>query len=381
MDQGEKHIGIVTNSAWNIFNFRMDLIKALREDGYIPVVFAPNDRFSGLIEAEGVNYFPLKKLDRDSTNPFKDIKLMFELIRLFKKTRLDQVLLYTIKPNIYGSLAAKWSGVRSIATVTGLGYSFLTKRSTAFFAKKLYTLAFRFTNKVVFHNPDDLQLFAENKWVSKAKSLVIPGSGVDMKRFSPSNTIRNTEKSVRFLFIGRLLYDKGVLELLQAFEKLNGEFEQTELWLVGEIDKKNPSVFSEKDLKKWLGSLKTLSYKGLVEDVRPFISESDVVVLPSYREGIPKTILEAMSMAKPVIVADVPGCRETIVTEEPVNGYFCRVKDTESLYLQMKKMVILSDEERQKMGLISKKIIENRFEKGKIIEAYLDLVRKNTINK
>jgi glycosyltransferase involved in cell wall biosynthesis len=368
-----KRIGIVANCAWNIVNFRLDLIRALGKRKYELVVLAPEDSFAAHFAEMNIPFHPIKNLNRNGTNPFRDLLLFFELSRLFRQYELDLVLLYTIKPNVYGTFAAKWAGIPSIATLTGLGYLFLRRRHTGFMARKLYKWALQFSGKIVFHNPDDLSLFLEHRLVKRQNSTVIPGSGVNMDHFSPQPSTGKKER-IRFLFMGRILYDKGVRELLQAFEKLYREEDSVELWLVGDMDTKNPSIFSREELNRYEKSVKTIVYKGHTDDVRPYIAGSDVVVLPSYREGLPKTILEAMSMEKPIIVSDVPGCRETIVEKEPVNGYFCRSKDPESLYRQLLKMVRLSDQERDQMGRISREFVREKFESSKIVAAYEKLI-------
>jgi glycosyltransferase involved in cell wall biosynthesis len=381
MSNKKVKIGIIANRTWNIVNFRLDLIHRLREKGFEPVVLAPEDDHTPQLQKLKIEYSPIKRLSRNGTNPIKDLLLLIELVHLFKKHELDLVLLYTIKPNIYGSIAARWVNISSIATVTGLGYIFLNRKYSGWIAKKLYKAAFRYTNKIVFHNPEDQALFTQSGLAGKNKCLVIPGSGVNMEYFSPVQTgIRSENEKIRFLYIGRLLYDKGVLELLQAFEKLYHEEKEVELWMVGEVDQKNPSAISRTDLKYWERSLDTFDYKGVTDDVRPYIKASDVVVLPSYREGLPKTILEAMAMAKPIIVSDVPGCRETIASEEPKNGYFCKSKDPESLYEQLLNMVRLSKLERDRMGKASRELVREKFQSNKIVIAYEKLIDEILLN-
>jgi len=342
----------------------------------MPVVFTPSDQYSEQLKKLGHLVITLKFISRKGKNPVLDFIFFLELLYHLKKNRIDLVLLYTIKPNIYGSLASKYLRIKSIATITGLGYGFLTKKYTGSLVKLMYKKALKHTDITVFHNGDDRNLFIKHNFVKKDKSLVIPGSGVDTKKYKPQISKKKDENVIRFLYFGRILYDKGVSELLEAFKMLSTKDKNTELILVGDIDKKNPAVFREKDFKERVDELENCQYFPGVDDVRTHIADTDVVVLPSYREGLPKTILEAMSMAKPIIVSNVPGCRDTIVQKEAVNGYFCNVKDAKSLFHQMLAMTNLSNEERNKMGKISRDFAISNFDGQIINKAYMELIVK-----
>jgi glycosyltransferase involved in cell wall biosynthesis len=380
--ENRKHkIAIVVNAGWNILNFRLDLIKKLQEQGFEVIVMSPDDGYADRLNKLGVSYQPLKWIKRRGTNPIYDVFLLIELIRLFRKNKIDLTLLYTIKPNIYGSLASRISGIPSLATVTGLGYSFLTRKLTSWMVKKLYCIAFRYATHIVFQNKDDQALFEQKKLVRKGKSSVIPGSGVNTAYFYPQAKTGQKKKGVQFLFVGRILYDKGIRELLIAFESLIKRDVNVELVILGSIDENNPSAFGKKELKDWLSKLEHCVHINGKDDVRPYFTNADVVVLPSYREGLPKTILEAMSMEKPIIVSDVPGCRDTIAKKEPVNGYFCRVKDPASLEEQMFKMTQLDDVERERLGKSGRTLVLRKFDQQIINKEYLDKIQSILINR
>lgn len=364
----------MVNASWNVLNFRMNLIRDLMDKGFEPWVIAPEDDYAVRFVEMGIAYQPIKYLTRRGTNPILDIMLTFELYHIFQRLKPEVVLLYTIKPNIYGSLAARLSGIKSMATVTGLGYSFLTRKYTGLLVKNMYKFAFSLTNKIIFHNQDDQQLFIKNNWVPEKRSTVIAGSGVDMDKYAPMSHGSPDKRNLRFLYIGRILYDKGIRELLEAFQMLCEEKNDVELILLGKIDSKNPSAFDKTELKNWLRKFDNAEHIDGTDDVRPYLADADIVVLPSYREGLPKTILEAMSMEKPIIVTDVPGCRDTITKKEPVNGYFCAVKNSISIYEQMLKMSKLTNEERILMGRSGRSYVREKFDVKIINRTYIKLV-------
>lgn len=365
----------MVNAGWNIINFRLDLIKELHEQGFEVIVMTPDDGYADRFSKLGISFQAIKWMTRRGTNPLFDIFLLVELTRLFQKHQLDLSLLYTIKPNIYGSLASRIAGIPSIATVTGLGYSFLTRKMTSWMVKKLYRFAFRYATHIVFQNRDDKALFEQKNLVRKSKSSIIPGSGVNTEHFYPLIQAKRKKEAIKFLFVGRILYDKGTRELLKAFEHLIKRPVKAELLLLGSIDDNNPSAFSREELNDWLAKLEHCQHINGTDDVRPYLTDSDVVVLASYREGLPKTILEAMSMEKPIIVSDVAGCRETIAKKDPVNGYFCRVKDPVSLAEQMYKMTQLKDVEREMMGKSGRALVLRKFDQQIINREYIDKIQ------
>ena len=375
MEQEKKTIAIVVNAAWNIINYREDLISLLLANGFNVEIYVPTgDDDSKLIDPR-CQIIELKCLSRKGKNPLIDLFFTFELFFRFLRSRSFLVLLYTPKPNIYGSLAAAWANKKSIATITGLGYTFTSKTIAGGIIKKLYKLSLKKTSLVVFQNSDDHGLFVEQKWVRKDKTSIINGSGVNTEYFFPQN-IQHSDDRVEFLFIGRLLKDKGLDELIGAFDQISENYKKSKLVIVGRIDNNNPGTYTQSEVDAWLhGNTRIILVKGS-DDVRPFIAAADVVVLPSYREGMPKTILEAMAMAKPIIVTDVPGCRETIKNGEKTNGLLCNNKDVESLSAQMEKMILLSVAQRMTMGRMSRKMAEEKFDQKIINQQYLSLIRQ-----
>lgn len=362
-----KKIGIVLNTAWNIHNFRLGLVRALIGAGYQVVAIAPTDEFIPSIQEAGAAFVPLQQLSRKGVNPFKDWQLYRELYSIYKKEQLDAVLLYTIKPNIYGNWAARKAGIPSIATVTGLGYSFMQKGLVHFIVKKLYKSAFKKAYRVAFQNRDDKALFEELRLCQPAQTLLIKGSGINTDYFKPLLKTEDKDTFV-FLFVGRLLYDKGVRELLQAAEKLQAARVNTAVWIVGGIDEGNPSAI-QKDLLQKYEEQGAVQYLGKSSDVRSIMQQADAVVLPSYREGLPRVMLESLAMGKPIITTDVAGCRETI--KEGENGFCVSAENSTALFEAMVKMRDLPEQERQAMGAVGRKMALEEFDEQIIVGHYL----------
>lgn len=362
-------IAITANSAWNLLNFRKSLIETLIKEQHNVIAIAPYDESVDTLVAEtGIRFVPLNYLSRKGSNPLQDLRLIREYRAIYKKYKIDLAIQYTIKPNIYGSLAGGMH-TKTISNLTGLGYVFLNKSFTNNIAKKLYKFALRKTSFACFHNATDAQLFHELKLVQPEKIRVIPGSGVDTDYFKAFQPPQN-EKFI-FLFIGRMLYDKGIVELLEAFKKLYSENKEIELHLLGDIDKGNPASLSPSDFEVYQQNAK-VTHHGKQEDVKTFINQANCVVLPSYREGLPKSLLEAMSMEKPIITVNSVGCEQLI--ENETNGFMADVKSSESLYLAMKKMLSLSEKERETMGKEGRRIVLAKYSAKIINNEYLKLI-------
>ena len=373
-------IAIVANSTWNISNFRLNLIEKLLKEGKQVVVIAPLDEYITYKEQfPRVKHIPLQNLSRDSKNPIKDLKLIFELKTIYKKLKPDLILHYTHKPNIYGGLAARMAGIKSMAVVTGLGYAFLHKGFTHNITKLLYRLSQSAHSRFIFENEDDKQLFVDEKIITAAKGISVNGCGVDINHFTPHpNGLASEEvptppeaDKVIFTYIGRLLYDKGIMEFVKAAKQLRTRNKNLEFWVVGELDENNPSMVKKGDLLKWIEE-GSIVYHGFVKNVKPLIAKSSCIVLPSYREGMPRIILEGMSMAKPIITTRTAGCRQTIV--EGQNGYLVEVGDVEDLSQAMAKFARLSADKQHKMGEAGRILAVEHFNAKKIAQDLFDIV-------
>lgn len=374
MEQKSLRIAVVVNAAWNIYNYRLGLIEALIAKGHQVWAVAPNDDFVPKIEAVGCRFIPLQRLSRKGTNPLQDLRLTYELYKIYKDNKIDVALQYTIKPNIYGSFACKFAKIKSICTITGLGYSFLSDGLVNKVVKRLYKKAFKRASLVAFQNNDDLQLFEQLKLVEPHKSTLIKGSGIKTNFFKPLPKTQETAGLV-FLFVGRLLYDKGIVEYLEAAKTIKANNPKTEFWIVGALDNENPSAISP-DMVNTYHQEGIINYIGQSSDVRSIMQNSDVVVLPSYREGLPRVMLEGLSMAKPLITTDTAGCRETVQDGE--NGYLVPVKDKDALAQALQKMLNLSVEDRKLMGDKGRALALKEFDEQAIIQRYFDELDKIT---
>jgi len=307
-------------------------------------------------------------LNAKSLNPIQDIKTLISLFNIYKQANLDIVCHFSIKPNIYGSIAARALGIPSINNITGLGTLFIRKSLATYIAKLLYRSALSFSNLVFFQNIQDQKYFLDNKLVRKPKSRLIPGSGVDLDRFKPFKPIIKKDKFV-FLLIARLLRDKGVYEFIDAIRmiKKNSPEILLEFQILGEVGVDNRTAIQRSELESWIKDL--VKYLGVSDKVESVIAQCDCVVLPSYREGMPRSVLEAFAMEKPVIVSDVPGCID--IVDHQVNGLICKVKSSEDLAEKMVNMFSMSEKRRQEMGLNGRSKVVDFFDEKIVINAYI----------
>jgi glycosyltransferase involved in cell wall biosynthesis len=362
-------IVISVNTAWNIANFRAGLIQSLKALGCEVIAVASPDAYVERLLALGCRFIPVK-IEGNGTNPLTDAGLLLRYLRLFRSERPDVFLGYTIKPNIYGSFAAQACGIPVINNVSGLGTAFIRDNWLTRVVKWLYRLALARSHTVFFQNKHDQQLFVQQALVAAERTALLPGSGVDLDRFKPVEPVEQRgRKGLRFLLIGRLLYDKGVGEYAEAARIIKAERPEVACALLGFLDAKNPSAVTRDDIDRWVRD-GVIEYLGAADDVRPHIAEADCIVLPtSYREGTPRTLLEAAAMAKPLITTDVPGCRE--VVDHGRNGLLCREKDADDLAEKMIKIIKMTSSERRAMGAAGRVKIECEFDERLVIGAYL----------
>lgn len=367
----KKHIAIVANTAWSVFNFRHGLLERLINDGYHISVIAPNDKFSGKLKDMGCDVIDLP-MSAKGVNPFDDIKLVTLLYCYYRKLNPDFIIHYTIKPNIYGSLAAKMAGIPSLAITTGLGYTFVNDNLIAKIARQLYKIAFHYPKEVWFLNEDDRQAFLTYSLVSENRAKLLHGEGVNVSHFSPISVSSNNNPTT-FLLIARMLWDKGIGEYVEAARVIKNKYPTTHFQLLGACDVPNPSLISREQISIW-ESEGIVEYLGTTDDVRTVISNVDCVVLPSYREGIPRTMLEAAAMAKPLIVSDAPGCKDVVIHGK--TGFLCKVKNRDSLAAAMELIVNQSIQERVDMGVAGRNLVLQKFDERVVIKKYIDMLYK-----
>jgi len=355
----QKTIALVANTTWNIYNFRLNIIDKLLSEGHRVIVLAPIDEYLKYKELyPTVKHIGIKTLNRYGVNPIRDILLILELTRKYRALKPDLVLHYTNKPNIYGALAAKAAGVKSVATITGLGYAFIHKGSVSKITKLLYKLSAKLHKKLIFQNSTDKDLFIENGFVEEKNALLVKGSGVDTGFFFPSENGVDYNFTT-FTFVGRLLYDKGIVEFVEAAREIGKKYPNARFWVVGELDQNNPSSIEKEDLNKWIDQ-KIIEYRGFEKDVRPILRKTDCVVLPSYREGLPRIILEGLSMAKPIITTDTAGCKETV--EVGINGYLVPIKSSSKLAEAFSRFLEMDAKDQKAMGLAGRQKAEKEFD-------------------
>ena len=360
---------VVANTLWNINNFRQPILKMLNKKKAEIFILAPF-HWSEVSAQKRTKNFTGLKYSRNQKNGLREsVRSIREFRNIFEKIQPDLILLYTIKPNIYGNIAAAGLNIPVISTVTGLGYTYLKGGMIRMFSEYLYKFAFRKTKKIIFHNPNDLELFINQGLATASQCKVIRGSGVDTVKFQPQKKTKEKEKFV-FIFIGRLLADKGIREYLTAAKSLE-DLKNAEFHIVGGPYPQNPASISELE---WLNSYigKNVKWHDVQLDVRPFLAAADVMVLPSYREGLPMSVLEAMAMGKPIITTDVPGCRETV--QEGKNGFLVPVKDSRALASVMSTLYNMPEKERMLMGERSREKAITEFSCEIVATAYEELI-------
>jgi glycosyltransferase involved in cell wall biosynthesis len=367
-----KKILISLNTAWNLLNFRAGLINGLISSGFEVIAVAPKDKYVAELEFLGCRFVHLE-MDNQGTHPARDLLLLWRYWVLFKTEKPDICLFYTVKPNVYGSIASDICGISFINNVSGLGSVFIKGGWLRKFVSALYRLAFRNSSHVFFQNRDDLGLFLKNNLVKENLTDVLPGSGINLHRFAPTHDFdgKQCTSPFRFLLIARMLKDKGVVEFVNAAQFLKESGVKAEFCLLGFLDVQNPAAISSEQMKEWTNQ-GFVKYLGVSDDVREHIASADCIVLPSYREGTPRTLLEAAAMGKPIITSNVVGCKE--VVEHGVNGFLCEVKNAQDLALKMKEMLVLSDDQRRLMGENGRLKMEKEFDENIVIQKYLQAI-------
>jgi glycosyltransferase involved in cell wall biosynthesis len=364
---------ISLNTAWNLLNFRAGLIRALIAQGYEVVAVAPYDSYALHLPALGCRYVSLD-MDNKGANPVRDALLAWRFLCLFWRERPDVYLGYTVKPNVYGSLAARMLGIPVINNVAGLGAVFIKDGWLARVVRWLYRLAFKSAAKVFFQNDDDRQLFITGGLVQTEITDLLPGSGIDLAKFAvvPASPSDGTERKFRFLLIARMLFDKGVREYVEAARLIAGRYPRVEFCLLGSVDVQNPTAISRAQMDSWVAE-GFVNYLGVRDDVRSEIATADCIVLPSYREGTPRALLEAAAMGQPIITTDAVGCRE--VVDDGSNGFLCKLRDSGDLAEKMERMLSMTDEQRYEMGQRGREKMEREFDEQIVIQKYSETIK------
>lgn len=348
----------------------MNFVKALLRQGHEVHTIAPADDYTHYLEEAGCTHHDVR-MDSRGANLIKDMALIAELGVIYKRVKPDVILQYTIKPNVYGTLAATLLGIPVINNVCGLGTVFLKKGIVSVIAKMLYKISFRFPKKVFFQNPEDMQLFIKEKLVAADKTELLPGSGIDVSQFEPSPFKRN--KTFTFLLVSRLILDKGIMEYVDAIRILKNQGVDARFQLLGAKDPEHKRGIALDVIDGWIKE-GVVEYLGKTDDVRPYVIASDCVVLPSYREGSPRSLMEAACLAKPIVTTNVAGCRQ--VVEDGINGLLCELQSAEDLAAKMKMMIDMPVSERQIMGLNGRQKMESEFSDVIVLNKYINAMNE-----
>lgn len=352
---------ILANNDVGLYKFRKELIRELLKKHEV-VIALPNGGLIPDLQEMGCEYVDVE-MERRGMNPVKDAALFFRFMSAVKKTKPDLVITYTVKPNIYGGLAAKIKKVPYVANITGLGTAFQNDGLLKNLVTTLYKTSLKKARTVFFENSDNRRLFVENKIVREEVTRVLPGAGVNLEEYSFAEYPAD-DKTTRFLFMARVMREKGTDELFGAMSRLVGEGYDCSLDVLGDYEEDYKALIEQYEKEGWL------HYRGFQKDVKPFIANCHCFVLPSWHEGMANTNLENAASGRPVITSNIPGCMEAV--EDNKSGFLCTPRDGESLYNAMKRFLELSYEERKQMGQNGRKRMEERFDKKTVVKTTIE---------
>lgn len=360
MEKNRMRIVILTNADIGLYKFRKELVEQLCREHEVYIVL-PDGEFIAALKELGCKFIPFE-FNRRGTNPIADLSQVRRYIKLLKELKPDIVLTYTIKPNVYGGLACRTVKIPYIANVTGLGTTIENGGLLGFISTTLYKVGLKGASCVFFQNKDNRKLFVDKK-IASGKTRLIPGSGVNLQVHCVEPYPDNKD-GIQFLFVGRIMKDKGIGELLEAMHQIHGENPNVTLDVVGWSDEDYSEALKAAEQE---GSIR---YHGLQSDVHPFYTKCHCAVLPSYHEGTANVMLEASSTGRPVITTRVPGCQETF--DEGKTGFGCEVRSTESLVEAMRKFLSLTQDKRREMGLSARTKMEMEYDRDIVLKAYKD---------
>lgn len=348
------------------------MIRELLRRNYQVFALSPTDKYVAYLKELNVRHIDIK-IKRSGINPLEDMLLLSKFIQIYKKYQPDIVQHFTVKPVIYGTIAAKIVGTKYIFNmISGLGYVFteasLKKNIIQSITRFMYKQALGFSNHIFFQNNDDYNYFLKHKLVPLERASIVSGTGVDIEKFKPTCKKIKTDKKIAFIFSGRLLWDKGIGEFVSAARILKKKYKNVDFWLAGPIDLQNPKGISPEQLNKW-NQKGVITYLGMTDNIKQYLHKADVIVLPSYyREGIPLSLLEGAACGLPIITTDSCGCRETV--RDGKNGFLVPVNNPEALAQAMERF-ILNPDLITEMGKESRKLVEEKFDAKNIVKIIL----------
>ena len=363
----DRCILFVANTAWSMYNFRLGVMKTLLARGYRVLVAAPYDAYvDKMIDAE-IEVVCLKKLRASSANPFGEWAFYRELLAVYKQYRPDLIFHYTIKPNIYGVLAAKKLGIATVAVTTGLGYVFTHRNLVSLAGRWLYRYALPAADAVWFLNREDMASFHQHIGLPSHKTELLPGEGINTSIFKRSLPIDFTDTV--FIFTGRMLYEKGVELLVSSVRQLKKKGYHFSCLLLGFLDMENPTAIPREKMMQWEDE-GLVTYLGSTDNVLPYLEKANCFVFPSYySEGMPRSLLEAASMEMPIITTNNVGCRDVVIQGQ--TGFVAEPKSVTSLTEKMEAFLNLAADEKLKMGKLGRERVHNEFGEEQVISMYL----------
>ncbi len=356
-----------------MYNFRLGIIRELKNQGHDITIIAPMDAFSAKLTSEGFSYRHIP-LESYSTNFSIEFRTLRAFIKIYKENGFDFIFHYTIKPNIYGTIAAAYCRIPSVMITTGLGQFLQFRKSlTGKLTVNMYRFAGWLAKEVWFLNEDDMNVFLKERITRKNKSVLLSSEGINTDWFSP-NGYKKDYNEVRFLYAGRVLWDKGVGEFAEVARKLTAEYPNVKFQILGFVDNSNPNSVPRETLVQWQNE-GVIQYLGEATDVRPYLERVDCLVFPSYyREGLSRILLEAASMGKPIITTDNVGCRDVVIDGE--TGYITQPKDIDELEDAARKILELSHAERREMGMKGREKVVREFNEKDVFPYYYKTIEK-----
>ena len=364
-----KKILLCANTSWNVINFRSGIISRFLADGYKVIIAAPKDDYTERLFQMGCE-FRETAMNGHSRNVSKEILLFFRYLLLLCHERPNFVLCFTVKPNVYMSLAARLLGIKYVNNITGVGVNLRNDSNTSRILKLLYKLALKSSRKVFFQNLEDKQYFIENKLVSEKITDALPGSGINLDGFYYLE--RQKKIDVNFLMVARLLKEKGVAEYCNAARVVSSTNSNVTFSLLGPLVESSPSALSKAELTK-LCDESGVQYLGQTDNVRPYLYKSSCIILPSYYgEGVPRSLLEAAASGLPIITTNEIGCRDAV--DDGITGFICAARDFYDLSEKIMSFLDLSFEERRLMGFKGREKMEREFDEKIVVEQYLKVI-------
>lgn len=365
-----KRIVVIENGLISTYTMRDGLMKKLLSEGYEVTVMTHTNHNKAKVEETGIKVIDVGS---GNVNPFKIALYIYRLFINLRSIKPDICLTFSVRPAIWGNLTCRLLSIPVITNITGTGPLFESQNIAYKIIRWIYPFALKKTKKVFFQNEDDKKLFISNRFVTEEKTDRIPGSGVDYLKFNPDLFPSQSNRTFTFLFIGRLIIDKGILEYITAAKKLKPRYPKTKFKIIGPFWQQNLKLnqVSRSIIDNMVES-GIIEYLGEKTDVREDIAAADCITLPSYREGTSNVLLESASMKKPIVTTNVPGCRE--IVDDGINGFLCKPRDADDLADNMEKMLLLDESRREAMGTAGRRKVIKEFDKKIVLNKYLTAI-------